>query len=58
MSIIYDQFYKYLNDNELLANFLSGFRSLQSTLASLLEATNSWSVNMKNGFSNGVIFID
>ena len=25
---------------------------------SLLEATNSWSVNIDNGFINGVIFID
>ena len=30
--IIYDQFYKYLNDNDLLANCQSGFRSLHSTL--------------------------
>ena len=56
--IIYDQFHKYLNDNDLLANFQSGFRSLHSTLTSLLEATNSWSVNIDNGFINGVIFID
>ena len=51
--IIYDQFYKYLNDN-----CQSGFRSLHSTLTALLEATNSWSVNIDNGFINGVIFID
>ena len=56
--IIYDQFYKYLNDNDLLANCQSGFSSLHSTPTSLLETTNSWSVNIDNGFINGVIFID
>ena len=40
--IMYNQFYKYLNDNDLLANCQSGFRSLHSTLTSLLEATNGW----------------
>ena len=29
-----------------------------STLTDLLEATNSWSVNIDNGFLNGVVFID
>ena len=36
----------------------SGFRSLHSTLTALLEATNSWSVNIDNGLDNGVVFID
>jgi len=48
--IIYDQFYKYLNDNDLLANCQSSFRSLHSTLTSLLEATNSWPVNIDKRF--------
>ena len=56
--VIYDQFYNYLNDNHLLANSQSGFRSLHSTLTALLEATNSWSVNIDNGMINGIIFID
>ena len=56
--IIYDQFFKYLNDNDLLVNCQSGFRSLHSTLTSLLEASNSWSVNIDNGLINGVICID
>ena len=56
--IIYDQFFKYLNENDLLVNCQSGFRSLHSTLTSLLEASNSWSVNIDNGLINGVIFID
>ena len=56
--IIYNQLYGYLNVNDLLANCQSGFRSIHSTLTSLLEATNSWSVNIDNGFINGVVFID
>ena len=56
--IIYDQFFGYLNDNDLLVSCQSGFRSLHSTLTSLLEASNSWSVNIDNGLINGVIFVD
>ena len=41
---LYNQLYEYLNVNDLLANCQSGFRSIHSTLTSLLEATNSWSV--------------
>ena len=56
--IVYDQLYRYLNDNKLLSSCQSGFRSLHSTLTALLEATNSWSVNIDNGFLNGVVFVD
>ena len=56
--IVYYQFFKYLNDDDLLANCQSVIRSLQSTLTSLLEASNSCSVNIVNGLTNGVIFID
>ena len=56
--IVYDLLYQYLNDNKLLSSCQSGFRSLHSTLTALLEATNSWSVNIDNGFLNGVVFID
>ena len=56
--IVYDQLYQYLNENQLLSSCQSGFRSLHSTLTALLEATNSWSVNIDNGFLNGVVFID
>jgi len=56
--IVYDQLYQYLKDNQLLSSCQSSFRSLHSTLTVLLEATNSWSVNIDNGFLNGVVFID
>ena len=51
-------FYAYLNNNNLLNNCQSGFRSLHSTLTALLESTNNWSLNIDNGLINGVIFID
>ena len=56
--LVYDQLYHYLNDNKLLSSCQSGFRSLHSTITALLEATNSWSVNIDNGFLNSVVFID
>ena len=55
---VHEQLYNYLNDNDLLANCQSGFRSLHSTLTALLEATENWSLNIDNGLINGVIFID
>ena len=56
--VIYDQLCDYLNDNNLVTHCQSGFRSSHSTLTALIEATNSWSVNIDNGLVNGVIFID
>ena len=56
--IVYDQLYEYLNNYNHLTTCRSGFRSLHSTLTALVEATNSWSVNIDNGLVNGVVFID
>ena len=56
--LVHEQLYNYLNDNDLLANCQSGFRSLHSTLKALLEATENWSLNINKGLINGVIFID
>ena len=55
---IYDQLYEYLNENSLLSNCQSGFRSLHSTLTALVEATNDWSINIDKGNLNEVVFID
>ena len=56
--IIYQQLYDYLNENKLLSNYQSGFRSLYSTQTALLETANNWSINIDNGLLNGVIFSD
>ena len=36
----------------------SEFRAKHSTVTSLLETTNKWSINIDNGLLNGVVFID
>ena len=41
-----------------LSHCQSAFRSLHSTLTALVDAANSWSVNIDNGLVNGVVFID
>ena len=57
--IIYYQLYYYLVLNtDLLSNHQSGFRSLHSTVTALLEATDSWSLNVDRGFVNAVVFLD
>ena len=38
--------------------YQSGFRSMHSTLTTLLETTNNWSINIDNSLLNGVLFID
>ncbi len=58
MNISIQWIHKYLNSYHLLNPCQSDFRSLHSTLTALLEATNSWSVNIDNGLVNGVVFID
>ena len=56
--IICDQLYQYLDENGLLNSGQSGFRSLHSTLTTLLETNDNWRVNIDRGLLNGVIFID
>ena len=55
---IRDQITECLNANNLLSHCQSGFRSLHSTLTALLDAANSWSVNIHNDLVNSVVFID
>ena len=56
--LVHNQLYRYLATNNLLANNQSGFRSLHSTLTALIDANNSWCVNIDKGLINGVVFID
>ena len=56
--IIYDQLHNYLVTNNLLSSHQSGFRSLHSTVTALLEATDSWPLNISRGFVNAVVFLD
>ena len=54
--IIFDLPNKYFNENNLLTFFQSIFHSLHGTVTALLEATNSWSVNIDNGLVNIGLF--
>ena len=56
--LIFEQLCEYLNSNNLISASQSGFRTLHSTLTALIETTDKWSININNGFLNGVIFID
>ena len=56
--IVYNQFYEYFTENNLISCNQSGFRSLHSTATALLEATDNWAFNIDKGHVNAVIFLD
>ena len=56
--IISDQFYKYLETNNILSQQQAGFRKNYSTQTSLLNITNKWLISMDKGYLNGVVFLD
>jgi hypothetical protein len=56
--LIYNQLPAFLNENEVLAENQSGFRSNHSTDTKLLHSTNNWLANMDNGLINGIAFLD
>ena len=56
--VVYDQLYHYLTEYCILSRYQSGFRSLHSTITALLEATDSWAMNIDRGFVNAVVFLD
>ena len=55
---IYSQLYDYLQTNNLLSKFHSGFRKFHSTATSLLDATMEWLTNMDSSKINSVVFLD
>lgn len=44
--------------NNLLSTHQSGFRAVHSTVTALLEATDSWALNIDRGLINAVVFLD
>ena len=56
--LVYDQLYNYITVNNLLSSHQSGFHSLHSIVTALLEATDSWSLNIDRGLVNAVVFLD
>ena len=55
---IFNQVYKYLDENNLLSKFQSGFRPLHSTLTALIDMTDNWYLNTDNGLTNAILFFD
>ena len=53
--IIYNQVYAFVIDTKVLSNCQSDFRS---TVTALLEATNTWPLNIDRGSVNAVVFLD
>ena len=57
--IIYDQLYNFLaNEDHIISNHQSGFRSLHSAVTAFLEATDNWAFNVDRGNVNAVVFLD
>ena len=56
--LVYDQLYSFRANEEIITNQQSGFRSLHSTVIALLEATDSWALDIDRGNVNAVVFLD
>jgi len=56
--VVYDQVYHCLTENLILSRYQSGFRSLDSMVTALLEATDSWAMNIDRGLVNAVVFLE
>ena len=56
--LVFDQLYSYFNNNKLIFSDQSGFRSLHSTLTSLLRCTNDWYLNIDKGLYTAAVYID
>ena len=57
-SIVHNQFYKYLMDNNLLHSSQHGFRKKRSTQTALIKVVGEWLSNIDNGQVSAVIFLD
>ena len=55
--LIYEQMIKYFESNDL-SKKRWGFRSLHSTVLSLMSKTNDWFVNISKGYLNAVVFLN
>ena len=56
--IICNQLFDYFDSNNLSCDEQWGFRRKLSTILTLQKSTNSWLLNMDNGHSDAVIFLD
>ena len=54
----FDQLYRYLDKNNILPPSKSGFRTLHSTVSSLLKQTDDWYSTLDDIVLVGVVFVD
>ena len=55
---IFQQLYKYMNENNLISKFQSGFRLGYSTISALIQMCDVWFNNMVNDELTRVVFLD
>ena len=55
---MFNQLYRYLNDNYFINSNQSGFRELHSTVTCLLKNTDDWYDGMNTGNLAGKMFVD
>ena len=55
---VFNQIYRYLNENSLISKFQSGFRTKYGTVSALIQMCDQWLTDMYNGKLNGVVFLD
>ena len=56
--IVYDQSYAYLEEHNIICKYHLGFRTIQSNVIALLEATDTWAYNIDLGKINAFVFLD
>ena len=56
--LVFNQLSNYLTEYGILTQSQSGFRKFHSTVTALLEATDSWALNIDSGLVNAVLFLD
>ena len=56
--ITHDRVYAYLSEHSIISKSQFGFRSIQSTVTALLEATDSWAFDIDLGNVHGAVFLD
>ena len=55
---VHNMVYRYLQDNQLLSTYQSGFRPLHSTGTCLIDTTNKLLLNIDRGLLTGMVFLD
>ena len=55
---MFDQLHEYMNSNNLLSKYQSGFRPSHSTTTAVINVTDEWLKSFDNGEITGVVMLD